>query len=74
MFAGNLRRAARVSGNKRFLFVSEQLDNEGMHFSAFSRVLCLCVSRSLYLADLFIFQTAERRLQSSRNSFFSPLL
>lgn len=74
MFAGNSMRVARVPGNKRFEFVSEQLDNEGIHFSTFSRVLCLCVSRSLYLADRFIFQRGESRSQPSRNSSFSPLL
>lgn len=56
MFAGNLR-STGTSKNEISVcvFVSEQWDNEGIHFSMFSRVLCLCVFRSLYLADQFIF-------------------
>lgn len=71
MFAGNLRSTG--TGKKEIsvcVFVSEQWDNEGIHFSMFSRVLCLCVFRSLYLADQFIFQRGEIRSQPSRNSFF----
>lgn len=60
MFAGNLRSTGtRKKEISVCVFVSEQWDNEGIHFSTFSRVLCLCVFRSLYLADQFIFQRGE---------------